>query len=321
MHVVRPFHALTFNLSQFSQVLLNELKSEFMSAREIGGKDGPYPPTNKTAIFALPSRRHSQFQRTAPLRIGSTESAMVATADIAASEREANGSRSNATATAAAAAGRNQSVGNGGGYATAAATAAGSDNGDNQEGRRIIDSTDPASPSLPNERTAAPHRSIDGRRRTRSFKYRSETKGRAAGKTTAATNIVAAAQAGASGSWLAAASETTTATGLQCMAFQCTYDATAGSALAAYRHNPGTRAAAMAVASRDYRAASRAFHAAVRDHRESQSPAAFSTTVQAFVETLSAYFREKESYEKQFDSCTCCTCICTCITGYDDTDA
>ena len=326
-------------------MLLNELKIEFMSARETGGKQGgSYPPTFKTALLTVAARRYSKFQRAAVgaapdvrrrhtasrkatsassgvrrRRIGLCKNALVTATDITIGEKDA------ATAIAVTTPERTAD-------ASAAAAAATTGNGKKQESRRVVGATDPVSSTLSNERTAASHRGNDERRRTCSSDG-SDAESRTANEIVAAAGVAAVAAdtgaaprgllrgntatsglAGASATIaLAGASATTATVGrAKPLALQRSHDPPAGGAVAADRDYPRADAAAMAVASRSYRAAYWAFNSATNNHGESESPEAFIATVQAFADAVSAYARTNAIYARQ---------VCACTARYYDADS
>ena len=336
-------------------MLLNELKIEFMSARETGGKQGgSYPPTFKTALLTVASRRYSKFQRAAVgaapdvrrrhtasrkatsassgvrrRRIGLCKNALVTATDITIGEKgSGNGIQTDAAAATAIAVTTPERTAN----ASAAAAAATTGSGKKQESRRVVGATDPVSSTLSNERTAASHRGNDERRRTCSL-YGSDAESRTANEIVAAAGVAAATAetgaaprgllrgntatsglAGASATIaLAGASATTATVGrAKPLALQRSHDPPAGGAVAADRDYPRADAAAMAVASRSYRAAYWAFNSATNNHGESESPEAFIATVQAFADALSAYARTNAVYARQ---------VCACTARYYDADS
>ena len=334
-------------------MLLNELKIEFMSARETGGKQGgSYPPTFKTALLTVASRRYSKFQRAAVgaapdvrrrrtasrkatsassgirrRRIGRCKNALVTATDITIGEKGSDNGIQTDAATAIAVTTPERTA-----DASAAAATATTGNGKKQESRRVVGATDPVSSTLSNERTAASHRGNDERRRTCSS-YGSDAESRTANEIVAAAGVAAAAAetgaasrgllrgntatsglAGASATIaLAGASATTATVGrAKPLALQRSHDPSAGGAVAADRDYPRADAAAMAVASRSYRAAYWAFNSATNNHGESESPEAFIATVQAFADAVSAYARTNAIYARQ---------VCACTARYYDADS
>ena len=327
-------------------MLLNELKIEFMSARETGGKQGgSYPPTFKTALLTVASRRYSKFQRAAVgaapdvrrrrtasrkatsassgirrRRIGRCKNALVTATDITIGEKGSDNGIQTDAATAIAVTTPERTA-----DASAAAAAATTGNGKKQESRRVVGATDPVSSTLSNERTAASHRGNDERRRTCSS-YGSDAESRTANVAAAAAETGAASRgllrgntatsglAGASATIaLAGASATTATVGrAKPLALQRSHDPPAGGAVAADRDYPRADAAAMAVASRSYRAAYWAFNSATNNHGESESPEAFIATVQAFADAVSAYARTNAIYARQ---------VCACTARYYDADS